>query len=133
MSLPFPDLLPYPLPAPAMQSVLTASRSSDVLLIGECHGTQEVSRLLLALLDPLVELGYRGLAFELPADQRDDLVLWAGGNRAEPPRFYTQSGGNGCDWGAPFFRADLSGLTYDRATRWPADFDPKAAGARRVK
>ncbi|HTE20733.1 MAG TPA: pentapeptide repeat-containing protein [Armatimonadota bacterium] len=35
--------------------------------------------------------------------------------------------------GADLAGADLRGARYDRFTRWPAGFDPRARGARRVE
>jgi erythromycin esterase-like protein len=81
--------MPYTLPPQASQALLTLAARSDVLLLGELHGTQEVPQLVTGLLDKLTRLGYCGLALEVPANFRDDLAAWAERKTAEPPRFFT--------------------------------------------
>ena len=88
--MPAPDLKPYPLPPEVEHSILELADRSDVLIFGEFHGTQEMPRLLLGLLGPLARRGYRGLAFEMPADQREELVRWARGEQKESPPFFTR-------------------------------------------
>lgn len=90
------DLTAYELAGPAAEAILALAEASDVLLIGETHGTQEVPEVMLGLLDPLAARGYGGLALELPADIREEIVCWAGGAAPEPPRFFTCPGGDGC-------------------------------------
>ena len=41
------SLTPYDLPEPTRQRLLALADGSDLLLIGELHGTQEVPRLIL--------------------------------------------------------------------------------------
>jgi len=89
------ELTPYELAGPAAAALLALAEESDVLLIGETHGTQEVPRLMLGLLDPLAARGYGGLALELPADIREETVRWAGGAAPEPSLFFTRPGADG--------------------------------------
>ena len=80
-------ILPYDLPEPAKHRLLDLAAQSDLLLLGELHGTQEVPRLLLGLLDDLAVLGYGGLALEMPRGERSQLVRWAAGE-GDPPSFF---------------------------------------------
>src|SRR5690349_1223094 len=63
-------LAPYPLPAKAQQALGQLAAETDVLILGELHGTQEVPQLASALLEPLSKEGYGILALEIPADQQ---------------------------------------------------------------
>jgi hypothetical protein len=81
------SILPYDLPEPARSHLLHLAAQSDLLLLGELHGTQEVPRLVLGLLDDLAALGYGGLALELPRGQCSSLVEWAAG-KGDPPPFF---------------------------------------------
>ena len=63
---------------------------SDVLILGENHGTQEVPAVAAALLAPLSELGYGALALEIPADDQGPLTDWATGKTEALPNFFTQ-------------------------------------------
>ncbi len=56
---------PYGLPLSVFRSLLDIAQKSDVLIFGELHGTQEVPRVMLSLLDDLATVGYRGLALEV--------------------------------------------------------------------
>ncbi len=67
--------------------MLTVAAESDLLLIGETHGTQEVPRLMLGLLPALAELGYGGLALEMPMGQRGQLLRSVKGQDSPPPLF----------------------------------------------
>ena len=78
---------PYDLSEPAKVQLLTLAAESDLLLVGETHGTQEVPRLVLGLLPSLSLLGYNGLALEVPLDQREQLLRCAQGEAAPPPFF----------------------------------------------
>ena len=80
-------ILPYDLPPPVNAQLLELAAQSDLLLLGECHGTQEVPRLVLGLLDDLAALGYGGLGFELPKGQNKRLTAWAAGEGEPPPLF----------------------------------------------
>lgn len=80
-------ILPYDLPPPVKAQLLELAARSDLLLLGEMHGTQEVPRLVLGLLDDLASLGYGGLGLELPRGQESQLVQWAAG-MGEPPPFF---------------------------------------------
>lgn len=80
-------ITPYDLPDPARQQLLALAAESDLLLIGETHGTQEVPRLILGLLPDLTSLGYGALALELPVGQRDQLLRCTQGEDAPPPLF----------------------------------------------
>ena len=80
-------LTPYDLPEPAKAQLLTLAAESDLLLIGELHGTQEVPRLMLGLLPKLADLGYGGLALEMLAGQREQLLRCGQGHDIPPPMF----------------------------------------------
>lgn len=80
-------LLPYDLPPPVKSQLLALAAQSDLLLLGETHGTMEVPRLVLSLLDDLTALGYGGLGLELPRGQSELLASWAAG-AGEPPPFF---------------------------------------------
>jgi len=81
------SILPSDLPEPARSHLLDLAAQSDLLLLGELHGTQEVPRLVLGLLDDLAALGYGGLGLELPRGEDPQLALWAA-DRGEPPPFF---------------------------------------------
>lgn len=68
------DITAYALPEAVRGALLALASDSHLLLFGELHGTQEVPRLLLGLLPALAELGYGGLALELPMNQREHLL-----------------------------------------------------------
>jgi len=51
------DLKPYPLPTAARARMEELAASSDILILGEMHGTQEVPELVASLLPRLTELG----------------------------------------------------------------------------
>lgn len=80
-------ITPYDLSASAKSQLLALAAQSDLLLLGETHGTQEVPRLVLGLLDDLTTLGYGGLALELPRGEGSPLVQWAAGKSNPPPFF----------------------------------------------
>lgn len=77
-------ILPYDLPPSVKAQLLELAARSDLLLLGETHGTQEVPRLVLGLLD---DLGYGGLALELPRGEENQIVEWAAG-KGDPPPFF---------------------------------------------
>src|SRR5262245_33497743 len=77
-----PKVAPYPLPPKAREALLTVAAASDVLILGETHGTQEVPAVAAALLDPLSKLGYGVLALEMPSDQQQPLTDWVAGKAA---------------------------------------------------
>jgi hypothetical protein len=87
----------YPLAAgrPVEQSVLDVAARSHLLMFGELHGTREVPSLVAGLLPGLIELGYRGLALEVPRDQREALLAWADGQTDRPPPFYARPSRDG--------------------------------------
>ena len=65
-----PSLEPYPLPSKARQALVELAGKSDILILGEIHGTQEVPAIAVALLESLAKQGYRALALEIPSDQQ---------------------------------------------------------------
>lgn len=82
----------YPLPARINGELYKLARESDVLMFGEVHGTREVPRIMVGLLAPLQEYGYRVLALEIPRNQTEWLTRWAiGHERSLPPFFATPS------------------------------------------
>ncbi len=78
---------PYDLPQPAKAQLLDLAGQSDIFLLGEIHGTQEVSALVLGLFDDLSRLGYGGLGLEIPQGQKKQLSKWAV-SIAPPPDFF---------------------------------------------
>ena len=66
-------IVPYELPTDVKKQLLDLAARSDFLLLGEMHGTQEVPRLVLGLLDDLASLGYGGLGLEMPRGEQDAL------------------------------------------------------------
>jgi hypothetical protein len=60
------DLKPYPLPPAASAEIKNLAANSDILILGEIHGTQEVPELVASLLTPLAEVDYHILALEVP-------------------------------------------------------------------
>ena len=84
-------ILPYDLPPPVKAQLLELAARSDLLLLGEMHGMQEVPRLVLGLLDGLTALGYGGLGLELPEGQAERLTARAAGE-GEPPPFFGPDG-----------------------------------------
>ncbi len=81
-------LTPYPLPASVLRTVQELAAQSDVLVLGEIHGTQEVPSVAAALLAPLAKLGFQALALEVPAEQRAALTAWASGETTKVPSFF---------------------------------------------
>ena len=88
-------LEPYALPEAADRAVVGLARGCDVLVLGECHGTQEVPRLALGLLPELSALGYNTLALEVPNDAQGPLTAWAMGDGQPVPEFFVGPGGDG--------------------------------------
>src|SRR5260370_25601410 len=82
------ELAPYELCADVVHALIKGAVTSDVLPFGELHGTQEVPRLLARLLDDLAAVGYRGLALEIPQDERDVLERWARAESTTVPAFF---------------------------------------------
>ena len=81
---------PYGLPLSVFRSLLDIAQKSDVLIFGELHGTQEVPRVMLSLLDDLATVGYRGLALEIPRDERYAIERWAKGQDTILPAFFAR-------------------------------------------
>ena len=81
-------LVPYELPAEVLHTLIEVARTSEVLLFGELHGTQEVPRLVLALLPGLATAGYRGLALEIPRPDREALAGWGVAPHSSVPDFF---------------------------------------------
>ncbi len=80
-------IIPYELPPSVKAELLALAAQSDLLLLGETHGTQEVPRLVRGLLDDLAALGYGGLGLEMPRGEQDTLGNWIAGE-SEPPPFF---------------------------------------------
>ncbi|HEX4143640.1 MAG TPA: hypothetical protein VHY91_08915 [Pirellulales bacterium] len=81
---------PYPLPAPAAKALVELAGESDVLILGEMHGSREVPAVAAALLGPLSKLGYGALALEVPAEQQGPLTDWATGKSETVPSFFAK-------------------------------------------
>src|SRR3954451_18143631 len=83
------------LPHRTRQAVLQIARESDLLLLGELHGTQEVPELIGLLLDDLAALGYGGLGLEFPGSVQESLMQWASGASDAVPELFTRPPGDG--------------------------------------
>ena len=88
-------LTPYSLPAAAEQPIKELADRSDVLILGETHGTQEVPEVVATLLPMLAKMGYRVLALEVPSNQQAALTDWATGKTQTIPSFYAKPGPDG--------------------------------------
>lgn len=75
MGSPAPDFVisPIILPPSVGAKLCALAASTDVLILGEMHGTREVPRLVLGLLDQLKRFGYTILALEIPQSQETHL------------------------------------------------------------
>ena len=89
------DLEPYPLPPEARACIEHLAARSDVLILGEVHGTREVPGLVAGLLAPLNKRGYRVLALEVPNDAQAPLLAWARGETDRVPDFFANPNGDG--------------------------------------
>ncbi|HEV3341436.1 MAG TPA: hypothetical protein VG125_13790 [Pirellulales bacterium] len=85
-----PSLEPYPLPSKAKEALCELAGESDILILGEIHGTQEVPALAAALLQPLTEQGYGVLALEIPSDEQKPLTDLATGKTETVPTFFAK-------------------------------------------
>jgi hypothetical protein len=83
-------LTPYALPAAAEQPIKELADRSDVLILGESHGSKEVPEIVAALLPALSKMGYQVLALEVPSDQQAALTDWATGKTQTLPSFYAK-------------------------------------------
>jgi hypothetical protein len=88
-------LTPYSLPAAAVQPIKELADRSDVLILGETHGTQEVPEIVATLLPTLSKMAYQVLALEVPSDQQAALTDWATGKTHTIPSFYAQPSPDG--------------------------------------
>ncbi len=88
-------LTPYPLPAAAEQPIKELADRSDVLILGESHGSKEVPEIVAALLPALSKMGYQVLALEVPSDQQSPLTDWATGKTRTIPSFYAKPSPDG--------------------------------------
>ena len=62
---------PYPLPARTAKGLVELAGESDVLILGEMHGSQEVPAVAAALLGPLTKLGYGRWRWKCRPNSRD--------------------------------------------------------------
>ena len=124
-----PALTPYPLPLKAATAIRALAARSDVLVVGEVHGTQQVPEMTAALLPELDSLGYRALALEVPADQQPSIAKWAAGGASPVPAFYDgpHDDGRGNVQMLALIRAALSApyhwklICFDTASSRPGD------------
>lgn len=84
-----PPSKPYPLPEGVQHTIADLAERTDVLILGEMHGTQETPAIAAALLEPLTKQGYGILALEVNADQQVPLIAWATGKSSKIPWFYS--------------------------------------------
>jgi hypothetical protein len=92
--------------------LLRLAQDSDVLIVGELHGTREIPHLVASLLPDLFALGYRGLAYELPADVRQRLAMWGMDPSHALPQSFTSPGSDGRG------NADVLGLIHAAVKDW---------------
>ena len=85
----------YSLSQEIMGSLRDAAAGSDILILGEVHGTREVPAVAAALLTPLSQLGYQMLALEIPMAQRDAILAWAKGTTNGVPGFFANPSEDG--------------------------------------
>jgi hypothetical protein len=90
LAQPIPELHPYALPADAENALTALAAETDVLILGETHGTQEVPAVAAALVEPLSKLGYGVLALEIPTDVQQPLIDWATGKATDVPHFFVK-------------------------------------------
>jgi len=83
------------LPPAASAQIENLAASSDILILGEIHGTQEVPELVASLLDPLTKMGYHRLALEVPSNYQASLLKWLRGETERIPDFFTHPNGDG--------------------------------------
>jgi hypothetical protein len=102
---------PLPLPDNVVKSICDIAARSDVLMLGEIHGTKEVPAVAVALLPKLAELNYGVLALEVPADYQEPLTDWVSGKRSSVPNFYAKPGEDG--------RGSIESLSLIRAALSP--------------
>src|SRR3954469_21061409 len=93
--VPSPAQLPYLLPADVRESLTKVASESDILILGEIHGTQEVPAIVETLLDTLSKLGYRVIALEVPHNERVPIQKWATGATDVLPAFFAKPGQDG--------------------------------------
>jgi hypothetical protein len=89
------DFKPYPLPPAARTGIENLAKSSDILIFGEMHGTQEVPELIAGLLGPLTKLGYHTLALEVPSNEQASLLKYLRGETERIPNFFAHPNGDG--------------------------------------
>jgi hypothetical protein len=82
------DSAVYPLSQEIVGSLRDAAAGSDILILGEVHGTQEVPAIAAALLAPLSQLGYQTLALEIPTYEKEAILAWAKGTTNVVPGFF---------------------------------------------
>jgi erythromycin esterase-like protein len=90
-----PEQQVQPLPGDVQQSLTMLASQSDVLLIGETHGTKEVPAIVGGLLASLSKLGYQALALEIPRDEQFAIAAWAKGDTDAVPKFFAAPSGDG--------------------------------------
>ena len=93
--VPIPAQQPYLLPADVRESLIKVASESDILVLGETHGTQEVPAVVETLLDTLSKLGYRVIALEVPHDEQAQIREWAIGVTDVVPAFFAKPGQDG--------------------------------------
>jgi hypothetical protein len=87
-------ITPYLLPEPVHSELLALATEADLLILGEMHGVQEMSRLTLGLLPDLEALGYGALGMEIPSELRLPLLDWLHGRSKDPTYFFQPSRDN---------------------------------------
>ena len=90
-----PEQPSFPLPDDVQQSLKTLAIESDILVLGEIHGTQEVPAIVEELLPTLTKLGYGALALEVPRDEQPAIAALAKGNSSVVPTFFAKPGEDG--------------------------------------
>jgi hypothetical protein len=75
--------------ADTIDSILSLAEESDILILGEIHGTQEVPLAIASLLHDFYRLNYRAIGLEINISEQEMLRRWAAGETTEIPDFFT--------------------------------------------
>lgn len=75
--------------ADTIDSILSLAEESDILILGEIHGTQEVPLAISSLIHDFYRLNYRAIGLEINISEQEMLRRWAAGETNDIPDFFT--------------------------------------------